>query len=255
MDPISQKIIEARIVREQAEARRLREQEEELARLQAHPEFKRRARLTDALLKLYETFKVRCEAIQAETAELRPEEQLHVEVPEINPVVSIAHSPEPADWGVRLNEARLRIEVDPDGSDDQVDFFGSITLLGPVSARKSFYVTPQGEFYVLQDACGGPHVCPMDYYSLRAALVAGVGQVKTTFAEMLDDGLHALVAVALAIGVMPDGWTEIRVTNPFIGGPSGSVRNASFKELGIENFEELRRLAGVGKLQENSHPT
>lgn len=251
MDSISTKILEARSIKAKMEEQLLKEQVAQAAALKATPEFKRLVRVTDARLLMYRTFKERCELIQRETGGLAKNERLIVEIPEIDPTVAIVHSCNVTAWTVCLGEeASLRIETDPAGFDDTVDFFGSLTILGKYSGLQTFWVSPEGKVFLLENA--GEFTPPNDYYSLRKVLNEGEVSVGTSFEALLEGGLEALVRVALEGRMLPKGWARvdsaIAVLAPrkmMIGAsPPKDVSKTTFEELGVD-VSELKRLAGM----------
>jgi hypothetical protein len=242
MDSISTKILNAKKVREEIEARRLQKEREREEKLRTNPEYLRRIRFCEAREALYATLSARCLKIQAETQGVEEQDALHFE-----PVVLtgktkyelLDHALLPSDeWIVRINETTLSIELDPSGSDTEIDFFGSITLLGRATGRKMFFVSPDGKFWVVSDTSTAPAACPSDYFSLRALLKSGALAEKSSFAALLEEGLEGLVTMAVEESYdIPKGWMAVEVVPPII-------RQASPADLGVSP-KEIQRLSPV----------
>jgi hypothetical protein len=205
MDPISEKILNAKEFREKAEAEKLRAEQERLAKLRAKPEYQRFERFKAARERYFMAFKERCLIIQTETKDVEEKYRLN-----FNPLSLNEANRDLTHFTATIDETRLSIQLDPSG-DEAVDFFGSITVLGEHCARKTFFVLPSGDFRVFADESD-----PSDYYMLFALLKSGARAEESSFTRLLDEGLNALTALAFEGCQLPPGWTYVRVGSPLV---------------------------------------
>lgn len=227
MDPISQKILNAKKIREEAEAERLRQEQERLAKKRANPEYLRFERFKRAREQYFTTFKERCLTIQSESKDADEKFRL-----QFNPLSLDGANRAATHFSASIDETRLSIQLDPSG-DEGVDFFGTITVLGQTCARKTFFVIPpkeqdEGEFRVIADGSD-----PLDFYMLYGLMKAGMTTEVSTFAKLLDEGLNALASVAIDGHSLPSGWNEVYVRSPLLGGtaPGPGADPKAIKDL------------------------
>jgi hypothetical protein len=135
--------------------------------------------------------------------------QLHFET---TPVTLETSSYVPADWRVTLGEVSLHIVLDPTLEDEDIEFFGEITVLsdrhlsqrattyeesGPTYYHWVVFGTPEGQFFEVDAS-----LQPCDNHALHEMLEAGFKPNLTSFAEMVEKGLNDLMTLAEGQGYL-----------------------------------------------------
>ncbi len=256
MDLIVKKILAAGEVR----AAKRKELEDAMQRrldeLKNAPEYRRMLRYKGERGNMFAVFRSRCQSIYSQLRDARcnpmPKFEFTEKDLDVFPTERQDRLAQPAEmpWNIAMNasapdmnvEGTMRIDFDTDNSDEQIDFFGTITVLGNASARWTFFVSPEGKFFHVVDACKDMMPCPYDFSGLKKVLQEGATAVGCSFATVLDFALDALVTVAMEDGY-PEGWLRIPDLDHFV---ERAVKSGAdpYKLLGV-SVDELKKLANV----------
>lgn len=229
MDPVSAKILGAAKVRQEREDHLTKLRLEDEAKRMASPEYRWSVRFKRAQSSMYTLFRHKCLTIQVEAAEVLSATPMYFEPNVLSMAELRLDKATENDWTVSLAQAstfvpsdrapnrapcELRIHLDADCSDEDIDLLVTVTVLGGSRGATSvvFYVTPNNEYRLL-----GGSTIPSDYYSLRHLLNTGVPVEACTFEQVLEEALLMLVAVALEGSYTLDLFPELFVPQGISG--------------------------------------